>query len=294
MHIIIFFAKRTKLPKFHSRKDKQSFTVPQKIKLRDDKIYFPKFSEGIKVKLHKQLEGTIRHITISKNRAGQYYVCILVEKEIQHLPKNKQEVGIDLGIKTLATTSTRKEYKNIRSYTTLQLRLRMLNKSLHRKKLGSNNRERARKILARLHNKITNIRTDHLHKVSKNIIDENQVIVLETLNVIGMLRNHKLAKAISDVSLSELVRQIEYKAKWYGRTVIKIDRWFPSSKTCSECNFVVEKLSLDIREWTCPKCGASHDRDRNAAINILREGKRTVGTTGIAYGLDVSPEKSGC
>jgi putative transposase len=287
-----FFEKRAKLPKFHSRKDKQSFTVPQFIELKDSKVYFPKFKDGIKVRLHRPLEGEMRHATISKNCAGQYFVAILVERSIKLLKKVKQEVGIDLGICALATTSQGKEYKNIRPYRGLQQRLRALNKNLHRKKLGSNNRERARKTLAKCHIKIANIRNDHLHKVSHQIIDENQVICLETLNVSGMLRNHCLAKSIADISLSELVRQIEYKSEWHGRTVIKVDRWFPSSKTCSECGFVVEKLPLDIREWTCPRCSAKHHRDKNAAINIYREGKRTVGTTGLAYGLSVRPKSN--
>lgn len=285
-----FFEKRAKLPRFHSRKDRQSFTVPQFVEIHDNKLYFPKFKDGIKVKLHRPLEGEIRHATVSMNRAGQYFVAILVERNIKSLKKAKQEVGIDLGICALAITSTGKEYKNIRPYRSLQKRLRALNKSLHRKKLGSNNRERARKVLARLHNKIANIRSDHLHKVSRNIIDENQVIVLEELNVSGMMRNHCLAKSIADVSLAELVRQIEYKAQWYGRTVIKVDRWFPSSKTCSECGFIMDSLPLDVREWSCPKCRVKHHRDKNAAINILNEGKRTVGTTGLAYGLNVRPK----
>lgn len=287
-----FFEKRARLPKFHSRKDKQSFTVPQFVEVHDNKVYFPKFKDGIKVKLHRPLEGKIRHVTISMNRAGQYHVTILVERNIKLLKKVKQEVGIDLGICALATTSVGKEYKNIRPCRGLQRRLRALNKSLHKKKLGSNNRERARKVLARLHNKIANIRNNHLHKVSRSIIDENQVIVLETLNVSGMMRNHCLAKSIADVSLSELVRQIEYKAQWYGRAVIKVDRWFPSSKTCSECGFVMNSLPLDVREWVCPRCETKHHRDKNASINIYREGKRTVGTTGLAFGLNVRPKSN--
>lgn len=285
-----FFEKRARLPKFHSRKDRQSFTIPQFVEVHDNKLYFPKFKDGIKVKLHRPLEGQIRHATVSMNRAGQYYVAILVERNIKPLRKVKKEVGIDLGITALATTSTGKEYKNIRPYRGLQTRLRALNKSLHRKKLGSNNRERARRLLAKLHVKIANIRSNHLHKVSRSIIDENQVIVLETLNVSGMIRNHCLAKSIADVSLAELVRQIEYKAGWYGRTVIKVDRWFPSSKTCSECGFVMDKLPLDVREWECPRCHTHHHRDKNASINIYREGKRTVGTTGLASGLNVRPK----
>lgn len=287
-----FFEKRTKLPKFHSKKDKQIFTIPQFVSVENNKIYFPKFKDGIPVKLHRQIEGSIRHATVSVNRAGQYFVAILVEKYIKPLNKINKEVGIDLGVCALATTSTGKEYKNIRPYRSLQKRLRSLNKSLHRKKLGSSNRERARKLLAKLHVKIANIRSNHLHQVSHQIIDENQVIVLETLNIKGMMRNHCLAKSIADVSLSELVRQIEYKAKWYGRTAVKVDRWFPSSKTCSNCGFVVDKLPLNIREWVCLKCKIKHHRDKNAAINILNEGKRTVGTTGIVYGLNVRPKRN--
>jgi putative transposase len=287
-----FFAKRAKFPRFHARKNKQTFTVPQHVSFEDGKIYFPKFNEGIKVKLHRKIEGTIRHATVSKNCAGQFFVAILVEREIKPLRKLKKEVGVDLGITTLAMPSSGKPFQNIRPYRNLEQKLRVLNKDLYRKEKGSKNREKVRLKLARLHNKISNIRKDHLHKVSRQIIDENQVICLEDLNIKGMLRNRCLAKPISDVSLSELVRQIEYKGNWYGRTVIKIDRWFPSSKMCSSCNYVMETLPLDVREWTCPHCECKHNRDRNAAKNILNEGKRTVGITGLACGLDVRLESN--
>lgn len=287
-----FFAKRAKFPRFHAKKNKQSFTVPQHVKVQDGKLYFPKFSDGVKVKLHRQIEGEIKRATVSKNCAGQYFVCILVERNIKPLPKVKREVGIDLGITALATPSVGKAYENIRPYKTLQRRLRVLDKALHRKELGSKNREKARHKLARLHNKIANIRNDHLHKVSRKIVDENQVICLEDLNVKGMLKNRCLAKSIADVSLSELVRQIEYKAGWYGRQVIKIDRWFPSSKMCSSCGYVMETLPLDVRSWSCPRCESKHNRDRNAAKNILVEGKRTVGTTELACGLGVRLESN--
>lgn len=287
-----FFERRGRLPKFHTRKDKQSFTIPQFVEVKDSKLYFPKFKDGINIKQHREIEGEIRHAAVSMNRAGQYFVTILVERNITKLLETNKEIGIDLGITTLATCSDSKTYKNIRPYRSLEKRLRLLNKSLHRKKLGSNNREQARKLLAKCYVKTANIRSDHLHKISKSIIDENQVIVLEDLNVNGMLRNHKLAKSIADVSLSELIRQITYKAKWYGRTVIKVDRWFPSSKTCSNCGFVMDSLPLDVREWVCPKCKTKHNRDKNAAINILNEGKRTVGIPGIAYGLNVRPKSN--
>jgi len=283
-----FFSKKAKFPKFHAKRNKQSFTIPQHIKVEGSKLFFPKFREGIKVKLHREIEGEIRHATVSKNCAGQYFVCILVDRNIKQFPKINKQVGIDLGLNTLATCSNGKVYKNIRPYKTLEKRLRVLNKDFSRTKKDSNNREKSRLRLARLYNKITNIRNDHLHKISRQIVNENQVIILEDLNISGMMKNRCLAKSISDVSLSELVRQIEYKAEWYGRTVIKVDRWFPSSKMCNKCNYVMETLPLSVREWTCPKCSVEHDRDKNAAINILNEGKRTVGTTELACGLDVS------
>jgi putative transposase len=287
-----FFARRTKFPRFHSRKGKQSFTVPQFVKVENKCIHFPKFKEGIKLRLYRPLEGEIKHATISRNKAGQFFACILVEKDIKPLPMRNTEVGIDLGITALATCSNGEVFENIRPYRNLQRRLRLMQKEVSRKEKGSKNREKARRRLARVHQKVADIRNDHLHKVSRSIVDENQIIVLETLNVKGMLANHRLAKSIADVSLSELVRKIEYKAGWAGRTFLQIDRWFPSSKTCSCCGFIVDKLPLDIREWTCPKCGEVHDRDYNASVNILCEGKRTVGITGIAYCPDVSPASS--
>jgi putative transposase len=264
--------------------------VPQFVEVKENKIHFPKFNEGIKVKLHRPINGTIRHATLTMNKAGQYFVSILVEKEIKPLKKNKNKVGVDLGVSSLATLSNGKKYKNIRSYKNLEVRLRMLNKEHSRREKGSKNKEKSRKRLAKLHCKIANIRNDHLHKASRQIINENQVICLEDLNVSGMMKNRCLSKSIADVSMSEFVRQIEYKANWYGRTVVKVGRWFPSSKTCSKCNFVVESLPLSVRSWECPKCKMKHDRDTNAAINILNEAKRTVGTTGIACGLGVRPE----
>jgi putative transposase len=287
-----FFARRTKFPRFHSRKGKQSFTVPQFVKVENKCIHFPKFKEGIKLRLHRPLEGEIKHATISRNKAGQFFACILVEKDIKPLPMRNTEVGIDLGITALATCSNGEVFENIRPYRNLQRRLRLMQKEVSRKEKGSKNREKARRRLARVHQKVADIRNDHLHKVSRSIVDENQIIVLETLNVKGMLANHRLAKSIADVSLSELVRKIEYKAGWAGRTFLQIDRWFPSSKTCSCCGFIVDKLPLDLREWMCPKCGEVHDRDYNASVNILCEGKRTVGITGIAYCPDVSPASS--
>jgi putative transposase len=282
-----FFEKRAKFPRFHSRRDKQSFTAPQAVRVKYKTLYIPKFLEGIKLRQHRPLEGEIVKATITRNQGGYYFACILVEKKIDPLPVLQTQVGIDLGLKTFVTCSNGQVYKNIRAYKTLQYRLRTLQQSVNRKVKGSKNRDRANTAVAKLHCKIANIRMDYLHKVSREIVNENQVIVMETLNVKGMMANHKLAKSIADVSLNEFVRQLTYKSLWAGRTFIKVDRWFPSSKTCSGCGFIMDTLPLDIREWDCPSCGEVHDRDYNASVNILCEGLRTVGTTGIACGPDV-------
>jgi putative transposase len=288
-----FFKKQARFPRFHSKKrDKQSFRVPQFVSVSADTIKFPKFREGIPVNLHREIEGEIKFATVSRNRVGQYYVSITVERHIEELPVIDKEVGIDLGVKTLAICSDGQVFKNIKPYRSLENRIKLVQKALSRSIKGSNTREKTKRKLAKLYQQTADIRNDHLHKVSHKIISENQAIYMEDLNVTGMLRNHKLAKAISDVSLYELVRQIGYKALWYGRTLTKISRFYPSSKACHKCSFINENLTLGDREWTCPRCRVHHDRDRNAAMNIMYEGKRTVGTTGIAGCPDVSPALS--
>jgi putative transposase len=280
-----FFKGHARFPKFHSKKrDKQSFRVPQCVTVEGDRIKFPKFREGIKIRTHRKIEGKIKFATISKNRAGQYFACICVERAIKKLKNVKKEVGVDLGIKNLATCSDGQVFENIKPYRTLERRLKHLHRNMNRTEKGSKGRECARRKLAKLYQKITDIRSNHLHQVSHRIISENQAIYLEDLNVSGMLRNRRLSKSIQDVSLYELVRQIEYKSNWYGRTVIKIGRFYPSSKTCNNCGFINESLTLSDRSWICPRCRMEHDRDFNAAANIYLEGKRTVGTTGIAGG----------
>jgi putative transposase len=289
-----FFKKKAKFPKFHSKhKDKQSFRVPQEVVVENSRIYIRKFKEGIKLEQHRQMEGIIKHATISMNRAGQYFACICVERDIKKLKKVKTEVGIDLGIKNLVTCNNGKIFKNIKPYRTLERRLKRLHRFLSKKQKGSNNRERARVKLARLYNRISNIRSNHLHQITRRIVNDNQVIVVEDLNVTGMSRNHKLAKSVQDVSLGELAHQLEYKSNWYGRTFLKVSRWYPSSKTCGGCGYINDNLTLSDREWTCPRCSAKLDRDLNAAKNILLEGKRTVGTTGLACGESVRlPQRS--
>ncbi len=297
-----FFKKLGKYPNFKSRKNKQSFRIPQCIKVENNKIFIRKFKEGIKINLHRPIEGEIQNATIIKNKSGQYYASIGVKRNIEHKYKNDKAVGIDLGISTLAACSDGQTFENIKPLKNLEKRIKLKNKELSRTKKGSKGREKARRKLAKLHLKVSNIRNDHLHKISTKLVSENQTICLEDLNVKGMVKNHKLAKAINDCSWSELVRQIEYKSKWYGREVIKIDRFFPSSKTCECCGWINKELVLGVKEWVCGGCGILNNRDLNASKMILKQGlnlknikekQLTTRTVEIANCLDVRPSKIG-
>jgi len=288
-----FFKKQGGYPKFKSKKHThQSFTAPQNIKVVNNRVYLPKFTkDGLKVKLHREIpkEATLKQATISRQN-NQYFISILIDDNIS-IPKPtkaKTAVGLDMGITHHIITSDGVKYPNNRHYNKSQKKLLKLQRRLSKKQKGSNNRQKAKLRVQKLHTKVTNQRKDNLHKISNEITNQYDIICLETLNVKGMVKNHKLAKSIADVAWSEFMRQLEYKASWRGKTIIKIDKWFPSSQICSYCGASTGKKPLNIREFDCPHCKKKNiDRDINAAVNIRNYGlgqvdnRNTVGTIGI-------------
>jgi putative transposase len=231
--------------------------------------------------------GTPSTVTITKDTAGRYFVSFLVEDAIEALPVVDAMVGVDVGLKDVAVLSTGEKIANPRHLHRSERRLKHAQRNLARKQKGSKNREKARLKVAREHAHIADQRRDGLNKLTTRLIRENQMICVESLDVKHLIHNHTLAKAISDVGWGEFVRQLAYKATWYGRTLVQIDRWYPSSKRCHACSCVLETLDLSVRQWTCPACGARHDRDVNAAKNIL-----AVGLTVNACGEMVRPGRA--
>jgi putative transposase len=225
--------------------------------------------------------------TVSKDTAGRYFVSFLVEEDIQPLEVTTKTVGLDLGLKSMVITSDGHTYGNPTFFAKDEKKLARAQRQLCKKKKGSKNRAKARKKVAKIHAKIADRRRDYQHKLSTKLIRENQVVCVESLQVKNMVQNHCLAKAISDVGWGEFVRQLEYKAAWYGRTVVKIDKFYPSSKRCFDCGHNLDSLSLDVRQWTCPECGVHHDRDLNAARNILAAGQAVA-----ACGESVRPGRA--
>ncbi len=274
-----FFRGNAKFPRFKSKKNKNTFTVPQFAVLEENKLYIPKFKEGIKVIVHREIKGEIGKCTFSKTPTGKYFVSILSEEQYQAKEKTGAICGIDLGLKDFAITSDGIKFKNNKYTKQYERKLAKAQKHLSRKTKGSNSFEKQRRKTALIHEKITNSRMDNLHKVSHKLVSDYDIISLEDLNVKGMVKNHKLAKHISDASWGTFVRLLDYKANWNDKQIVKINRWYPSSKTCCECGWINQDLNLSIREWTC-KNGHVLDRDLNAAKNILKEGLKILNSAG--------------
>lgn len=266
-----FFRGNAKFPRFKSRRNKNSFTVPQSGKIIDGKLSIPKFKDGIKIKLHREVLGTIGKMSITRTPSGKYFVSIFTEQEVEQLPTNEKSIGCDLGIKDFVITSDNKKFKNNRYTKKYARKLKEAQQHLSRKQKGSNGFEKQKIKVAKIHEKIANSRLDTLHKVSYDLVRDNGLIVIEDLNVKGMIKNRKLSKHIADASWGNFVNLLQYKCDWYGRELVKVNRFFPSSKTCNECGWINQDLNLSIREWTC-KNGHKLDRDLNASQNILKEG----------------------
>ena len=272
-------------PKFKSRKSRQSFLCPQHCRVDFERgtITIPK-AKDIPAVLHRKFRGAVKTVTVSMTPSGKYYASVLVDTSIQELqaaePQEKTTVGIDLGVKSLAVCSDGRTFENPKNLQRSLYRLAMLQKRLSRKQKGSANRDKARVKIARLQEHISNCRKDNLHKITHTLTHDSQVrtICMEDLNVKGMQRNHHLAQAVVDASFGMFLTMLEYKCRWYGVNLIKIDRFAPSSKTCGKCGHIYKGLKLSERSWTCPECGTHHDRDFNAACNIKDFGLKALPT----------------
>jgi len=288
-----FFAKRSGLPVFKRKHHRQSITMMKNsLYLKEEKLYMAKSKEPLNIRLTGEFPANFSSATISKTKSGKYHISFVYEREVHKLPESQNKCGIDLGLKDFLVFDNGVKIANEKKYLAYEEKMKFLQRKLakldiKRKKLGlsvkvhNKNRNKLKTRIAKLHEKISNIRKDNLHKITKNIVNENQVICVESLQIKSMVRNRRLARVISDASWGEFLRQLEYKCEWYGRTLVKVGKFYPSSKTCSSCNYIMPKLPLNIREWSCPKCNTSHDRDINAAINI-----RTSGLLGIASGVN--------
>jgi len=284
-----FFVNKTGFPKFKSKHDnKQSCRFPSEAiskknnylsnritlttKLKDIKF---KTSDRYKKYLDKN-KLNIKSATLTKNKSGSYYLSILVDGQANpQLPKpNNEFIGLDLGIKTFIVGSDGTEFENIKIKRNNQKKLAKLHRELSKKQKGSSNRNKAKVKLAKFYEKLNNQKENYLHKVTNQLLNENQVIIIEDLNVRGMMKNHHLARSLQELSLHRFKEMLLYKSEWYGRDIVQVDRYFPSSKLCSVCGYKNVNLTLQDREWLCPECGTNHDRDANAAVNILKEGKK--------------------
>lgn len=273
-------------PKFKSKKNpRKSYTVNyvnKNIRIKKNSIKLPKL-KWVKAKVHRFVEGRIINATVSKSPTNKYYVSIITECEIEPEKKANKSIGIDLGLSHFAIFSNGEKIENPKHLKNTLDKLAKEQRKLSRKQKFSKNFYKQKHKISKLHEKVKNQRQDFLHKLSKRIVDENQIIILEDLSVKNMMKNKKLSRDIADASWYKFYSYLEYKSKWYGRTIHKIDKWFPSSKTCSYCGHVMKDMTLNIRKWDCPNCETKNiDRDINASINILKQGLKELGIQTIA------------
>ena len=283
-----FLNKQSGFPRLKTRRSKQSFQYPQGVKVDVElqEIYLPKIGT-MKCVFHREFKGDIKTVTISKSSSGHYYASLTLD-DGQSIPEKVKEIdkleAIDLGLYDFAVNSEGVKYDNPRALKRAEKRLRKRQKRVSRKQRGSKNREKARVLLAKAHEKVSRVRHDIQHKLSHQLADENQAVIVEDLNVKGMMKNRRYAKSLSDAAFGSFVSKLEYKLERKGGHLVKVDRYYPSSKLCSDCDSIHHELTISMRYWECAHCGSLHDRDINAALNILKEGKKIL----LAAGLTVS------
>ncbi len=292
-----FFEGRSRFPRFKSKHGKQSIQYPQNVKVVDGNVKIPGNIGIVKAKIHRSIEGKIKTVTVSKTPSGKYLASILTKVEGENPTTTEGKIyGVDLGLKHFAVVTDGEKvskYDNPKHLAKHEKNLKRKQQKLARKKKGSNSRNKYRKLVAKVYERVSNSRQDFLHKLSYKLVSDSQAVIVESLHVKGMVRNHNLAKAISDCGWGTFTNFLAYKLERKGAKLVEIDRWFPSSKLCSNCFYQIGEMPLDIREWTCPHCFTSHDRDGNAAANIRAEGIRMIkaeGSAVSAVGGEVRPK----